>query len=79
MLGHGKKCYFINPNLRNSSYKDLEILRKFTIESYENFEKQILEEINNNSKQKLSENIKNNFCLNSNDVYSTLSNHIKNF
>ena len=79
MMGHGKKCYFINPNLRNSSYKDLEILRKFTIESYDNFEKQILEEINNNSKQKLSENIKNNFCLNSNDVYSTLSNHIKNF
>lgn len=79
MLGHGKKCYFVNPDFRNSSYKDLEILNKFTIDSYENFEKKILDEINNSSDQKLLENEKNNFCLNSSEVYSKLANNIKNF
>ena len=46
MLGM-EKMFFINPSLKNTSYKDFSILDKFTMIIMSLFEKNIINEINN--------------------------------
>ena len=76
MLGHGKKCFFINPSLKNSSYKDFSILDKFTIDNYVSFEKSIINEINNFD-NKFEDYEKEDYCLRSHNVFQELSKKIK--
>tara|TARA_Y100000389_G_scaffold205018_1_gene262032 strand:+ start:6446 stop:7387 length:942 start_codon:yes stop_codon:yes gene_type:complete len=72
MIGHGKKCFFLNPAMKNSSYKDLEILNDFTINNFIDFEKKIIEEININ---KNNENnfLQDDFCIKSENIYQNLA------
>ena len=76
MLGHGKKCFFINPSLKNTSYKDFAILDKFTIDNYDSFERNILNEINNFDKNS-DDYEKDDYCLKSQNVFQELSKKIK--
>ena len=76
MLGHGKKCFFINPSLKNTSYKDFSILDKFTIDNYVSFEKNIINEINNFD-NKFEDYEKEDYCLKSHNVFQELSKKIK--
>ena len=78
MLGHGKKCFYINPNLKNTSYKNFSLLDKFTIDNYEKFEKKVLNEINS-SNQITDDYIKEDFCVKSDNVFEKLSKNIKIF
>ena len=76
MIGHGKKCFYINPEMKNSSFKELEILKKFTIDNFADFEKKILEEISNveNNKKNYFED---DFCVKSENIYQNLAKIIK--
>ena len=76
MIGHGKKCFYINPEMKNSSFKELEILKKFTIDNFVDFEKKILEEISNveNNKKNYFED---DFCVKSENIYQNLAKIIK--
>lgn len=76
MLGHGKKCFFINPGFNNTTYKDFSILDKFTIDNYESFEKNILNQINHFDK-KFEDYEKEDYCLKSHNVFQELSKKIK--
>ena len=77
MIGHGKKCFYINPNLKNTSYKNFAVLDKFTIHNYQSFEKKILDEINDPNKN-FKDYQKDDYCVESSNVFEELSKQIKN-
>ena len=62
--------------MKNSSFKELEILKKFTIDNFVDFEKKILEEISNveNNKKNYFED---DFCVKSENIYQNLAKIIK--
>lgn len=76
MIGHGKKCFYINPNLKNTSYKDFSILDKFTIHNYQSFEEKILDQINNPNKN-FEDYKKDDYCMKSNNIFEEASRIIK--
>ncbi len=76
MIGHGKKCFYINPNFKNTSYKDFSILDKFTIHNYQSFEEKILDQINNPNKN-FEDYKKDDYCMKSNNIFEEASRIIK--
>ncbi len=76
MIGHGKRCYFINPNLKNSSYKNFPILNRFTVDNFDSFEKKILNEINGTI-ERIEDYKKDDYCIESKNVIEELSKNIK--
>ncbi len=78
-LGFGRISFFLDPQYKNISFipNDKHIL-KFKLNTYEKFEKNILQQIKNSNKRFLrNEKEGNNFCLKSNKVSKEIYSYLK--
>ena len=77
LLGSGQKGYYIDPEFKNLQwYHDIKFLKQYRIESYDKIKKII---VSNKSKQKISKNLRNYFCLNSKYTSEKIASYFHNY
>jgi hypothetical protein len=74
ILGHGKKAFFIDPNLKGSQwFDDIKNIKEYRIGSYELLKKIVK---NRTKLSKVSRNHKDFYCLESDDTSKKIANYL---
>lgn len=76
-IGHGKECYFLDPNLKNTSFiPNDEYILSAKVKNYDEFKEKIISKIDGNIDKNIFVN-KNNFCHPSKDVSKKILNTLR--